>query len=82
MHYKPGTRKYMINMLRDGPLPDFYDRKIFYSIIEDQLLKNGYEKTGYEMFALKGDPISEAVKEKSFIASLGTQKGEATILLQ
>ena len=79
MHYKPGTRKYMINMLRDGPLPDFYDRKIFYSIIEDQLLKNGYEKTGYEMFALKGDPISKAVKEKKALyASLGTQKGEAT----
>ena len=55
---------------------DFYDRKIFYSIIEDQLLKNGYEKTGYEMFALKGDPISEAVKKKALYASLGV--AEAT----
>ena len=34
MHYKPKTRKYMINMLRDGPLPDFYDRKMLYSLLE------------------------------------------------
>ena len=45
MHYKPQTRKYMINMLRDGPLPDFYERKIFYSIIEEELLKSDYVKT-------------------------------------
>jgi oxygen-independent coproporphyrinogen-3 oxidase len=79
MHYKPQTRKYMINMLRDGPLPDFYERKIFYSIIEEELLKSDYVKTGYEMFALKDDPIAKAVEnKKALYASLGTQKGEAT----
>lgn len=79
MHYKPGTRKYMINMLREGPLPDFYDRKIFYSIVEKELLKAGYEKTGYEMFALPNDPITKAIADnKALYASLGTQKGDAT----
>ena len=79
MHYKPGTRKYMINMLREGPLPDFYDRKVFYAIMEDMLINNGYEKTGYESFALKGDPIADALSnKKALYASLGTQKGEAT----
>ena len=73
MHYVSPTRKYMINMLRDGPLQIFMMKNI-YSIIEDQLFKNGYEKTGYEMFALKGDPISEAVKEKALYASLGTKR--------
>jgi oxygen-independent coproporphyrinogen-3 oxidase len=69
----------MINMLRDGPLPDFYERKIFYSIIEEELLKSDYVKTGYEMFALKDDPIAKAVEnKKALYASLGTQKGEAT----
>ena len=34
MHYKPLTRKYMIKMLKDGPLPDFFDRKLLFSIVK------------------------------------------------
>ena len=79
MHYKPNTRKYMIKMLKDGPLPDFYDRKILYAIVEDKLLKAGYKKTGYESFALPGDPIEKNYNDKkSFYGSLGSQKGEVT----
>ena len=77
MHYKPDTRKYMINMLREGPLPDFYDRKILYSILEKKLLESGYKKTGFESFALPGDPIEESYKkEKTYYGSIGAQKGE------
>ena len=41
MHYKPGTRKYAINMLRDGHF-NFIEN--IYSIIEDQLLKMDMKK--------------------------------------
>ena len=79
MHYKPQTRKYMIKMLKDGPLPDFYDRKILYSIAEKKLLDAGYKKTGYESFALPGDPIEESYKkQKTLYGPLGAQKGETT----
>ena len=78
MHYKPNTRKYMINMLRDGSLPDFYDRKILYKIVDDKLIKAGYKRTGYESYALPGDPIEKSYNEKKTLyASLGSQKGEA-----
>lgn len=79
MHYKPNTRKYMINMLRDGPLPDFYDRKILYNLVDEKLIKAGYKRTGYESYALPGDPIEKAYnKKQTLYASLGSQKGEAT----
>ena len=78
MHYKPNTRKYMINMLRDGSLPDFYDRKILYKIVDDKLIEAGYKRTGYESYALPGDPIEKSYNEKKTLyASLGSQKGEA-----
>ena len=64
-------------MLQDGPLPDFYDRKILYAIAEDKLLKAGYKKTGYESFALPGDPIEKNHQnKKTFYGPLGAQKGE------
>ena len=79
MHYKPNTRKYMINMLRDGPLPDFYDRKILYKIVDEKLIEAGYKRTGYESYALPGDPIEKSYNEgKTYYAALGSQKGDAT----
>lgn len=79
MHYKPNTRKYMINMLRDGPLPDFYDRKILYKIVDEKLINAGYKRTGYESYALPGDPIEKSYNEKKALyASLGSQKGDVT----
>ena len=79
MHYKPNTRKYMIKMLKDGPLPDFYDRKILYAIAEKKLLEAGYTKTGYESYALPGDPIEKNYKnKKTFYGPLGAQKGDVT----
>jgi len=48
MHYKPQTRKYMIRMLKDGPLPDFFDRKLLYATLNEKLTKAGYTHNGYE----------------------------------
>ena len=31
VHYKPDVRKYMTRMVRNGPLPDFYDRKALFN---------------------------------------------------
>ena len=79
MHYKPQTRKYMIKMLSNGPLPDFYDRKAIFAKASEELYKSGYKTTGFEMWALPNDVIAKSYKEKkAYYASIGTQKGEAT----
>ena len=77
MHYKPQTRKYMVRMLRNGPLPDFYDRKAIFAKASKELKKSGYNSTGFEMWALPNDIISKSYKQKkAYYGSLGTQKGE------
>ena len=79
MHYKPQTRKYMIKMLKEGPLPDFFDRKSLFAIVNEKLTKGGYNRAGFESFALPDDPLDKAMKEeKAYYGALGTQKGEAT----
>ena len=78
MHYKPQARKYMIKMLKDGPLPDFFDRKLLYATLNEKLIKAGYTHNGYESYALPSDPISKAMDEKkAYYGSIGCQKGEA-----
>lgn len=79
MHYKPQTRKYMIKMLRNNPLPDFYDRKVIFEKASTMLLNSGYNRAGFESYALPNDPLDESMKEKKAVYnSLGTQKGGAT----
>ena len=79
MHFKPQTRNYMIHMLKDGPLPDFFDRKVLYQTLDDYLTDAGYTDNGYESYALPNDELSQAIDEKkAFYASLGVQKGAAT----
>ena len=79
MHFKPQTRNYMIHMLKDGPLPDFFDRKVLYQTLDDYLTDAGYTDNGYESYALPNDELSKAIDEKkAFYASLGVQKGAAT----
>jgi oxygen-independent coproporphyrinogen-3 oxidase len=79
MHYKPQTRKYMIKMLRNNPLPDFFDRKAIFEIASKKLLQAGYNRAGFESYALPNDPLDQSIKEKKAVYnSLGTQKGEAT----
>jgi len=79
VHYKPGTRKYMIKMVRNEPMLDFYDRKAVFQTASEDLLKAGYYRAGFESYALPDDPLTISMKEKKAVYnSLGTQKGEAT----
>ncbi len=77
--YKPWVRKYQIKMVKDGPLPDFFDRKELFKIVTDRLSKAGYKRAGFETYVLPDDPIDKAMKEKkAYFNSLGVQKGAAT----
>ena len=79
VHYKPGTRKYMIKMVRNEPMLDFYDRKAVFQKASELLLKSGYSRAGFESYSLPNDPLTKSMKEKKAVYnSLGTQKGEAT----
>ena len=79
LHYKPFVRKYQVKMLKDGPLPDFFDRKKLFDITKKKLDKAGYERAGFESYVLPDDPINEAIKnKKALYNALGTQKGAAT----
>jgi len=79
MHYDPFKRNYMVRMLKDGPLPDFFDRQHMFSIVEDKLTNAGYVRAGLESYALPTDPLSKAIdNENALYASLGTQTGAAT----
>lgn len=78
MHYKPQTRKYMINMVRKNPLPDFFDRKAIFDLASKKLINSGYNRAGFESYALPNDPLDVSMKKKKAVYnSLGTQKGEA-----
>ena len=79
VHYKPGTRKYMIKMVRNEPMLDFFDRKAVFLKASELLNKGGYSRAGFESYALPSDPLTKSMSEKKAVYnSLGTQKGEAT----
>ena len=79
VHYKPGTRKYMIKMVRNEPMLDFYDRKAVFQKASGMLIKSGYKRAGFESYALPSDPLTKSMEDgKAVYNSLGTQKGEAT----
>ncbi len=79
VHYKPGTRKYMIKMVRNEPMLDFFDRKAVFQKASELLIKDGYTRAGFESYSLPNDPLTKSMKEKKAVYnSLGTQKGEAT----
>ncbi len=79
VHYKPGTRKYMIKMVRNEPMLDFYDRKAVFQKASELLIDSGYNRAGFESYSLPNDPLSISMKNKKAVYnSLGTQKGEAT----
>ncbi len=78
MHYKPQIRKYMVRMLRNTPLPDFFDRKAIFDKASKMLMHSGYNRAGFESYALPNDPLDYSMKKKKAVYnSLGTQKGEA-----
>ncbi len=79
VHYKPGTRKYMIKMVRNEPMLDFYDRKAVFQKASELLTGSGYNRAGFESYSLPNDPLSISMEKKQAVYnSLGTQKGEAT----
>ena len=79
VHYKPSTRKYMIKMVRNEPMLDFFDRKAVFEKASHLLLKGGYTRAGFESYSLPTDPLTKSITEKKAVYnSLGTQKGEAT----
>ena len=55
VHYKPTTRKYMIKMVRNEPMLDFFDRKAVFDKARDLLLENGYTRDGFESYSLPED---------------------------
>ena len=78
MHYKPDTRSYMVRMVQDGPLPDFYDRKALFVEAADQLMDAGYARAGFESFAKPNDILANAIdNSKATYNSLGTVTAEA-----
>lgn len=79
VHYKPSVRKYMIKMVRNEPMLDFFDRKAVFQKASKQLMDAGYSRAGFESYALPGDPLAKSISDKKAVYnSLGTQKGEAT----
>jgi len=79
VHYKPGTRSYMTRMVRNVPMPDYYDRKAIYAEVVDGLLDGGYIRAGYENFALPSDVLANALDSGSATYnSLGTTTGAHT----
>ena len=74
VHYKPGTRKYMIKMVRNEPMLDFYDRKAVFQKASELLIKSGYERAGFESYSLPNDPLAQSMKKQAVYNSLGTQK--------
>ena len=78
VHYKPDVRKYMTRMVRNGPMPDFYDRKALFNSASTQLINAGYARAGFESYALPGDELATSIEEKkAYYNSLGTQRGAA-----
>jgi oxygen-independent coproporphyrinogen-3 oxidase len=82
VHYKPQVRKYMVRMVQNGPMPDFYDRKAIFVEATEGLLAAGYERAGFESFAKPDDVLAHSMGEqKAYYNSLGTTTGDATNFL-
>ncbi len=82
VHFKPNTRSYMTRMTRNVLMPDFYDRKAIFAEVVDGLIEGGYERTGYEKFALPSDIVANARKKgKAYYNSIGTTAGDVTTFI-
>ena len=78
VHYKPDTRRYMTNMVKNVAMPDFYDRRAIFLSAKNKLTKSGYTRAGFESYALPDDELTQAIENKNaYYNSLGTQKGGA-----
>ena len=60
MAFKPWVAKYQVQMLAEGPLPDFLERKELLDVIHKKLKKAGYLRTGFECYSLPDSPMTKA----------------------
>jgi len=63
MAYKPWVAKYQIQMLAEGPLPDFFERKELLEIIHKKLSARGYIRSGFECYSLPDSPMTKAFED-------------------
>ncbi len=76
MAYKPWVAKYQVQMVAEGPLPDFFERKKLLEIIHHKLQAGGYIRTGFECYSLPGSPMTKAFNEgEAHYGAAGHQPG-------
>lgn len=76
MYYGTAHRSNMLRLMRNAPLPDFYERKAIFVEALNMLIEAGYVRTGFEHFAKPGDPVEQALQKKqAFYTSLGAVTG-------
>jgi oxygen-independent coproporphyrinogen-3 oxidase len=76
MAYKPWVAKYQVQMLAEGPLPDFLERKEMMEIIHKKLESGGYIRSGFECYSLPDSPMTKAFKEgEAHYGASGHQPG-------
>ena len=76
MAYKPWVAKYQVQMVAEGPLPDFFERKKLLEVIHQKLQAGGYIRTGFECYSLPGSPMTKAFNEgEAYYGAAGHQPG-------
>jgi len=76
MAYKPWVAKYQIKMVEEGPLPDFFERKLILEVIHKKLASGGYLRTGFECYSLPESPMTKAfIGGESHYGAAGHQTG-------
>ena len=82
LHYGPKHHLHQRLMLKDGLMPDFYERKELFVTALNGLTSAGYIRTGFEHLALPDDAVAKAIENKSALYnSLGSTAGETTDIL-
>lgn len=62
MAFKPWVAKYQVQMLAEGPLPDFYERKRLLDVIHEVIGGGGYIRSGFECYSLPESPMTNSFK--------------------
>ena len=76
MAYKPWVAKYQVNMLAEGPLPDFLERKEILNLIHKKFKNSGYLRTGFECYSLPDSPMTKAFEDgEAHYGASGHQPG-------
>jgi len=76
MAYKPWVAKYQVQMLAEGPLPDFLERKEMMEVIHKKLESGGYIRSGFECYSLPDSPMTKAFNEgEAHYGASGHQPG-------